>query len=72
LFYKVCVISEITAEICDVPPQLVKNFHIIWSVLACGFAIDSDKFKELCQQTLDIYFDDQIGVAWCQFHQQTF
>jgi len=50
----------------------VKNLNIIWSTLASGFAIDSIKFQELCQETIDIYFDDQIGVSWCQFHHNTF
>ncbi len=74
-FHKKCkyiLISDITAAICGVPPQLVKNLHVIWGTLASGYAIDSTKFQDLCKKTLDIYFDDQIGVSWCQFHLNTF
>ena len=53
-----------TSEICAVPLQLVKNLQLIWSTLACGYAIDSKKFGQLCQETKDIYFDEQSKVSW--------
>ena len=46
---------EITAEICGVSPELVKNIQVIWGTLASGFAIDSDKFDQLCKETLSLY-----------------
>ena len=36
--------AEVTAEICGVSPQLVKNIHVIWGTLTSGFAIDASKF----------------------------
>ncbi len=57
-------ISDVTAAICGVPPQLVKNLQIIWSTLASGFAIDPDKFQALCDETKEIYFDQNSGVSW--------
>ena len=58
------IISDVTAAICGVPNQLVKNLHIIWSTLASGFAVDPDKFQALCDETRDIYFDERSGVSW--------
>ena len=51
--------SEVTAEICGVSPQLVKNIHVIWGTLTSGFAIDASKFDNLCKETLQLYFDSE-------------
>ena len=46
---------EITAEICGVSPDLVKNIQVIWGTLASGYAIDPDKFDQLCKETSALY-----------------
>jgi hypothetical protein len=51
---------DITAEICGVSPDLVKNIQVIWGTLASGFAIDSNKFDQLCKETLSLY---QVSVC---------
>ena len=50
---------EETAEICGVSPQLVKNIHTIWGTMASGYAIDGDKFGKLCEETKDMYLNDE-------------
>ncbi len=55
--------AEITADICGVSAQLVKNIHVIWGALSSGFAIDAHKFDLLCQETLSLYFNtDQVNI----------
>jgi hypothetical protein len=55
--------AEITADICGVSAQLVKNISVIWGTLSSGFAIDACKFDLLCQETLRLYFDpDQVNI----------
>jgi hypothetical protein len=54
----------ITAEICAVPEQLVKNLKTIWNVMASGYAINVDAFSQLCKETEAIYFDEHTGVGW--------
>lgn len=56
--------AEITAEICGVPPELVKNLGTIWGALSCGFDLDPEKFASICQETEKIYFDEEVGVGW--------
>jgi hypothetical protein len=53
--------AEVTAEICNVPVQLVKNLQTIWGTLASGFAIDGQKFAAICEATEKLYFDN---VGW--------
>ena len=56
--------AEVTATICKVPVQLVKNLKTIWGTLACGFAVDAEKFDQICKETEQIYFDKNHGVGW--------
>ncbi len=56
--------AEVTAEICNVPVQLVRNLRTIWGTLASGFAVDTQKFAELCEATEKLYFDKDHGVGW--------
>jgi hypothetical protein len=58
------ILTEITAEICGVPTELVKNLSTIWGALSCGFDLDPDKFGRLCEETEQIYFDKDVGVGW--------
>jgi hypothetical protein len=53
--------AEITAEIYNVPVQLVKNLKLIWGTMASGFAIDLKKFDEQCKETETIYHQ---SVGW--------
>jgi hypothetical protein len=55
---------EVTAEICAVPVQLVKNLKTIWNVMASGYAINLETFDQLCKDTEKIYFDKNNGVGW--------
>ena len=62
--------AEITADICGVSAQLVKNISVIWGTLSSGFAIDAFKFDLLCQETLRLYFDtDQVNIQLLHFFQ---
>ena len=56
--------ADVTAEICKVPVQLVKNLRTIWGALASGFALDGQKFAQLCEETEKLYFDKDFGVGW--------
>ncbi len=48
-------------NIVGVSPVLVSNLYLIWCTLASKYQINSAKFGELCQQTLDIYMSE---VGW--------
>jgi hypothetical protein len=47
--------AEKTAAICGVPTMLVSNLDIIWRTLASSQPINSEKFGELCEKTLEQY-----------------
>jgi len=48
-------------KIVGVSPVLISNLFVIWCTLASKYQINSIKFGELCQQTLDIYMSE---VGW--------
>jgi hypothetical protein len=54
----------VTASICGVSTLLVSNLACIWKTLASGYKIRDDKFEKFCQETLDIYFDEELGAPW--------
>jgi hypothetical protein len=56
--------ADVTAKICKVPVQLVRNLRTIWGALASGFALDGQKFAQLCEETEKLYFDKDFGVGW--------
>ena len=56
--------ADVTAEICKVPVQLIRNLRTIWGALASGFALDGKKFAQLCEATEKLYFDQNFGVGW--------
>ena len=55
---------DVTASICGVPEKLISNLNIIYGVLASGFEVDVPKFRKLCEETEQIYFDENVGVGW--------
>jgi hypothetical protein len=60
--------AEIFAEICHVNVDLIKGICTIYTVLACGYDIDSKKFKIFCDKMLDLFFneDPEVGATSAQ------
>jgi hypothetical protein len=56
--------ADIFARLCGVPVEMVTLLRTIWTLLACPYAIDADKFEALCKRFLELYFDPANEVNW--------
>ena len=41
---------EVSAKILGIPAHLIENIGYIWTLLSCGFSIDTVKFGEFCNK----------------------
>ena len=51
---------ETSAKILGIPAKLIKDIGTIWTVLTCGFKVDTDKFGEKCKRWHDEYKESSI------------
>lgn len=49
--------EELSARITGVNLNLIKSFHVILQVIACGRRINVEKFHEFCKPTAELYVD---------------